>query len=69
MLQRIQQAAARFCDLGIDKIDEGILQVGFVDFAECRHLIWLGIVQKLKQQLPVHSKETVVACRFADDVV
>ena len=68
MLQHIQQAAARFCDLGIDKIDEGILQVGFVDFAECLHFLRLGIVQKLKQQLPVHSKETVIACCFADNV-
>ena len=39
MLQHIQQTAARFCDLSIDEADKGVLQVGFVDFAERRHLI------------------------------
>ena len=68
MLQHIQQAAARFCDLRVDEADESVLQVGFVDFAECRHLLRLGIVQKLKQQLPVHRKKTVITCRFADDI-
>ena len=68
MLQHIQQTAAGFGHLSIDKADEGIFQVGLVDFAECRHLIRLGIVQKLKQQLPVHSKKTVITCCFADDV-
>ena len=68
MLQHVQQAAACFCDLGIDEADEGILQIGFVDFAERRHFIGLGIVQKLKQQLPIHGKKAVIACRFADDV-
>ena len=68
VLQHIQQAAARFCDLRVDETDEGILQIGFVDFAERLHFLRLGIVQKLKQQLPIHSKETVVAGRFADDV-
>ena len=68
VLQHIQQTAAGFGHLGIDKADEGVLQIGFVDFAECLHLVRLGIVQKLKQQLTIHSKEAVVACRFADDV-
>ena len=68
MLQHIQQATACFCDLGIDEADEGVLQIGFVDFAECRHLVRLGIVQELKQQLPIHGKKAVIACRFADDV-
>ena len=68
MLQHIQQTTARFCNLRVDETDEGIFQIGFVDFAKRRHFIGLGIVQKLKQQLPVHSKKTVITCCFADDV-
>jgi len=49
VLQHIQQTAASFGHLGIDKADKGILQVRLVDFTECRHLVRLGIVQKLKQ--------------------
>ena len=68
MLQHIQQAATCFCDLRIDEADEGVLQVGFVDFAKCRHLIWLGVIQKLKQQLTIHGKEAVIARCLADDI-
>ena len=68
VFQNIQQAATGLCGFSIDKADESILKVSFVDFAERRHFIGLGVVQKLKQQLPVHSKETVIACRLADNV-
>ena len=68
MLQHIQQTAAGFGHLGIDKADEGVLQIGFVDFAECLHLVRLGIVQKLKQQLTIHSKQAVIAGCPANNV-
>ena len=68
VLQHIQQTAARFGHLGIDKADEGILQVRLVDFTECLHLVRLGIVQELKQQLTIHSKQTVIAGCLTDEV-
>ena len=68
MLQHIQQAAARFGDLGIDEANNRILQIRFIDLAERIHLIRLCIVQKSKQQFPIHSKEAVIACCLADDV-
>ena len=68
MLQRIQQAAARFGDLGIDEANNRILQIRFIDLAERIHLIRLCIVQKSKQQFPIHSKEAVIACCLTDNV-
>ena len=68
MLQHIQQATARFCNLRVDETDDGILKIGFVDFAERLHFLRLGIVQKLKQQFSVHGKEAIIAGRLTDNV-
>ena len=68
MLQDVQQAATGLCSFSIDEADDGVLQIALVDFTECCHLVWLGIVQELKQQFPVNGKETVIARRFADHI-
>ena len=68
VLQDVQQAATGLCSFSIDEADDGVLQIALVDFTECRHLVRLGIVQELKQHLPVNGKEAVIVRRFADHI-
>ena len=68
VLQHLNQAAAGLGGFRIDKADNGVLQIVLVDFPQVVHGVRLGIVQKLKEHLPVHGEGTVKMSGLANDI-
>ena len=68
MLQQRQQAAACLGGFRVDKADDGILQISLIDLPQRFHGFRLGVVQELKQHLPIHSKQAVIAGCLADHI-
>ena len=61
VLQRIDEAAAVFCQLGVDGSDHGVLRLVPKHLAERRHSLGLRLVQKLEEHLTIHGELGVKA--------
>ena len=67
MLQHLDEAATGFGGLRIDEADDGVLQVGLIDFPQVLHRVRLRGIQELEEHLPVNRKQAVVIAGLAND--
>ena len=67
VLQHLNEAATGFGGLRIDEADDGVLQVGLIDFPQILHRVRLRGIQELEEHLPVNRKQAVVIAGLAND--
>ena len=68
MLQHIDQAATSLRRFSIDKADNSVFQIIFVNLPQIIHGVRLSVSQELHEHLPVHGEETVELGGLADDI-
>ena len=68
MFQHLNQTATGLGDFCVDKADDGVLQISLVNLTQILHCVRLGVIQKIKQHLPVHGEGTVKMSGLADDI-
>ena len=67
MLQHLNEAATGFGGLRIDEANDGVLQVGLIDFPQVLHRARLRGIQELEEHLSVNGKQAVVIAGLAND--
>ena len=67
VLQHLDETATGFGGFCVDEADDGVLQVGLIDFSQILHRVRLRGIQELEEHLPVNGKQAVVIAGLAND--